>query len=759
MTPTPRPPYLAATVVSLAVCGLYVLTIAPTTQMWDTSEYIAAAKVLGIPHPPGNPLFVLVAHVWGMIPMVAHYAMRINLLAAFTSAAASGFLFLVAERHLRAFLPHAGTRIAAAAAGILVGAASFTVWNQSVVNEKVYTVSLLFIAAVLWLAVRWADQPAGPGRDRLLLLMGYLMVFGSTNHMLSVLAAPAVLAYMLATDRAELARGWVVVFAVLGGLAAFTKWPLLLSGTSGERAGVGLLIVGALAYAHWRERDTWRLPAFWGAILVVVVGISLNYAFLPLRAGLYPAINEGEPTSWAALLDLLNREQYQKPPVTMRMADLGSQILNYWQYVTWQFGRDWTPATRQFLATLFVGLGLWGGVRQWMRDRRAALAMAGLYLTLTFVLIYYLNFRYGYSIHAGEQLDREVRERDYFFIASFQTWGIWVALGLGDLWHQARRLLTTMPERTAWLVTSPLLLVALVPVAGNDATASRRGEMLTRDFAYDILESVEPYAILITAGDNDMFPLWYAQEVEGIRRDVLLANQSLMNTDWHVRQLVRREVDRFDPTRAAGLWRDMNPPYPDRPVLGLSVAQADSLPVLFDIPRVTTFRAGDSLTAQIPAGRYDRATLLSLRFVQENIGRRPVYFARTTGNTSDRLGLSPYLLGQGFVRQVMPTAVQPGDSIVLVQGLGWLDVGRSRTLLFDVYHPQAATADRPFGWVDTPSENILALYAISYQAFAAGARALWPTDPAARALADSADAITSTIIGQTSFGRPPSATR
>src|SRR6185312_17546439 len=77
-----RPPYLMAALVALGALILYIVTLAPTTQFWDTSEYIAAAKTLGIPHPPGNPLFVLMAHVWGMIPMVAGYAQRINLFAA-----------------------------------------------------------------------------------------------------------------------------------------------------------------------------------------------------------------------------------------------------------------------------------------------------------------------------------------------------------------------------------------------------------------------------------------------------------------------------------------------------------------------------------------------------------------------------------------------------------------------------------------------------------------------------------------------------
>src|SRR6266702_3544193 len=162
-TPSPsdeRPPYLLAGCVALGALILYVATLAPTTQFWDTSEYIAAAYVLGIPHPPGNPLFVIIAHAWGLLPLAAGYAERINLLAAVTSA--------------------------------VVTATAFTVWNQSVVNEKVYTLSLLSIALVLWLIVRWDDQPPGEGHDHHLLMIVYLLALTATNHMMGVLVGPVV---------------------------------------------------------------------------------------------------------------------------------------------------------------------------------------------------------------------------------------------------------------------------------------------------------------------------------------------------------------------------------------------------------------------------------------------------------------------------------------------------------------------------------------------------------------------------------------
>ncbi|HMH84252.1 MAG TPA: DUF2723 domain-containing protein, partial [Gemmatimonadales bacterium] len=166
-----RPPYLLAGLVTLGALVLYVATLAPTTQFWDTSEYISAAYVLGIPHPPGNPLFTLIAHTWGLLPLASAYAMRINLLAAVTSAIAAGCWFLVSERWMRGWVSARGPRRLAAAAGALVAATAFTVWNQSVVNEKVYTLSLLSIALVLWLIVRWDDQPLGEGHDHHLLLI------------------------------------------------------------------------------------------------------------------------------------------------------------------------------------------------------------------------------------------------------------------------------------------------------------------------------------------------------------------------------------------------------------------------------------------------------------------------------------------------------------------------------------------------------------------------------------------------------------
>jgi VanZ family protein len=727
-----RPPYGWAALAALVVFLIYLATLAPTTAFWDTSEYIAAAKVLGIPHPPGNPLFVILAHTFGLLPLAASYAVRINLFAAVTSAASAGLWFLVAERWLRTIVPQRTARYAAAFGGVLVGATSWSVWNQSTVNEKVYTVSLLSIALVMWLVVRWGDDEPGTHRDRWLVLIAYVLALTSTNHLMGVLALPALAVYVLWTDWRTVLRPWALLtfYALL--LAVSGQWIAMLNG-----GGLGTLLIlvtlALLGYALWK---TPRDPLVYLGIAAVVVGISLNYLWLPLRAAQHPAINEGEPVGFLsqALQDVLNRVQYGKPPLSERQATFGAQLANFWQYFSWQFARDW-GAVGAVATGVFTVLGLTGLWELWKRDRRAGLAGVALLATLSVGLVYYMNFKYGFSQYPNEpSLPREVRERDYFFVGSFAVYGAFVALGFGAV---MRRIVEFLSERGTvsgrWIAATPVLALALVPLLGNHITASRAHETVPRDFAYDILQSVEPYGILITAGDNDTFPLWYAQEVEGIRRDVTLANLSLMNTRWHLRQLRRRKTPPFDPSEAAALWRPkadepgvpltdstksggrVSLAPPKDPVFSLTESQLDSLPEAMQVPE----KGGVSFEGiKINFGQdvLMLQDLASIFLIRDNLGKRPVYFSWSDGGYPDQtLGLSPYLVSQGFVRKLMPKPVVPSDSIVLSPTLGYLNLPRTEKLIWDVYHWKAAARARSRGWVDQPSGSILQLYAVVYE--------------------------------------------
>src|SRR5438128_1132506 len=245
-----RPSYLPAACVTAVFFVLYLVTLAPSTAMWDTSEYITAAYTLGLPHPPGNPLFVLVGRVFAILPIAKSVAVRINILAAVCSAVSAGMWFLITERVLTGWFAERWQRVLGGVLAALIGATAFTVWNQSVVNEKVYTVSLLGIALISWLMIRWCDEPDGPRADRILVLVAYLCGLGYANHMAGMLAAPAVgLAVLIVRPR--------TIF----------RWKLLL-------ACVGMLLFGLTPFATQ-----------------------------PIRAAYFPAINEGEPTACRTKLE------------------------------------------------------------------------------------------------------------------------------------------------------------------------------------------------------------------------------------------------------------------------------------------------------------------------------------------------------------------------------------------------------------------------------------------------------------------------
>src|SRR5687768_2752236 len=270
----PRPPLRAAAAVGAAVLALYIITLAPTTGMWDAGEYMAAAYGMGLPHPPGNPFFVLLGRTFSILPIAPTAAQRINILAALSSAVAAAIWFLVAHRVLSEWIEGRWQRIVGSVAAAAIGATAFTVWHQSVVNEKVYTVALAGLALISWLTLRWLDAPDGRSADRTLLLVAYLLGLGFANHMAGMLAAPAVIMAIVARRPRTLLRGRFIV------------------------ATAGTLMLGLSPFI-----------------------------LQPIRAALHPTLNTGEPTgcveqlavsctftqtTWDRFKSNLNRDQYPK---------------------------------------------------------------------------------------------------------------------------------------------------------------------------------------------------------------------------------------------------------------------------------------------------------------------------------------------------------------------------------------------------------------------------------------------------------------
>ncbi|MEX2583167.1 MAG: DUF2723 domain-containing protein [Gemmatimonadota bacterium] len=724
-----RLPLGAAFLAGAAVLALYAITLAPSTAFWDTSEYIATTHILGIPHPPGNPLFVIMARAWELLlaPTTLSIPIRVNLFSALMTAGASVFWFLIVYRILSYFTEQQVVRLVGAGTSVLLSATAFTVWNQSNVNEKVYTVSLFTIALLSWLAFLWRDHveqhrgvsPKKSWHDDNVLVLGiYILALSVGNHLMAFLAAPALL--------------------------------------------VLILMVKPKALGNW------RLYAW--ALVFGFIGLSVHL-YLPIRAGLNPIINEADPTCASlgeAVVSVLTfgaagceelsaalaREQYAKPPVTERLAPFWAQLLNYAQYFDWQWSRSlsgrfgWFAPARLPFTLLFLGLGSYGAWRHSQRDRISFAYIATLFATLSLGLIFYLNFKYGYSQVPAYGLSfemGEVRERDYFFIVSFCLWGLWSGIGLTALWLEASSRAGT--GKKALLRGAPVLLIALLPLVLNWSYASRAGDYAARDWAYNLLNSVEPYGVLFTNGDNDTFPLWYLQEVEGRRQDVTVVVWSYLNTPWYAKQL--RDLTRpcnqpgeaqqyptrivcqrqFDPQSAASLYEPA--PYPSDTVLPLSDEEIDVVTTYgyTQLQQDVVFEAR-GLRIPIPSGTaLPAADQFILSMIRNAWGDRPIYFAMTT-NAHRSLGLDPYVARQGLAFKLLtPDELQSEELIPMPQegpyaGVfgAYVDPDRTSRLLWDEYVYRDIT--RFSRWPDDSTRGIPTYYAYAHLALSQASQAL-----------------------------------
>lgn len=179
-------------------------------------------------------------------------------------------------------------------------------------------------------------------------------------------------------------------------------------------------------------------------------------------------------------------------------------------------------------------LGIMGLIYQYFANRRDFIVVGLLFFFTGIAIVLYLN-------QAGNQ----PRERDYAYVGSFYAFAIWIGLGV----LQVREwLMKKSGERIANMSAALVCLLAVPVLMGfqewDDHDRSKK--VLARDLAKNYLESCPPNAILFTYGDNDTYPLWYAQEVEGIRPDIRVINNSLLGIDWYINQL-RYKVNESDP--------------------------------------------------------------------------------------------------------------------------------------------------------------------------------------------------------------------
>jgi len=670
--------------------------------------------------------------VWDVAIPGLSTAYSTNLMSAMFSAGSSGFLFLFCHAALAkgAEGMDAATgklfRIGGAFAASLVAAFMFTNWQNSVETE-VYQVAMFSIGLIAWLCWLWRRDRGGKRGTHELLLMVYVLGAALGNHLMALLVGPAVLAFMfytLRTDPAKDQKERAVQWSEWGVAASLWVAMVGVGVASTKVIALGLILWAVSAYFAFRAKSGFFAIM---ALIVAFIGVS-TYAFLYIRAGLHPFVNEADPSTLRNLWAVMGREQY--PPRSPfdnpiyqsgdgnpgrfvmpfdfnspsaggspSLVLVGLQIANYLQYFNWQFANAvqrldpiFGPG-RMLITLVFLALGVLGAMEQRKWDKGVFWFHFVAWATTSVGLVIYLNFKPGFAIGFEWFPDREmheVRERDYFFTVSFVFFGLWAGLGIAALFHRIRYQLGDKLSGAA-----PVFLLALAPFVLNFGAASRKqipSAMLPRDFAYDMLQSVEPYGLLFTNGDNDTFPLWYAQEVEGIRQDVMVVNLSLINTDWYIRQLRDNPTRPYQPdSTALALYGRVDAPPP-----GCTPGQADTLDswaraagrrppdrargmamclhTLTDdqinsivpqlLPRDHAFRAG-TITHTYRAGTpFYVKDVLVLRLIQEQWGKRPIFFALTAGAGS-RMDLDAYITQRALVYKLHGDTVSMGPGFAV----------------------------------------------------------------------------------------------
>ncbi len=678
---------------------VYTMTVAPTTSFWDCGEFIACSYILGIPHPPGSPLFILVGRIFSILPIGEDIGFRVNMMSPILSAFSAMLTFLIIVRLLEMWQGKADTfekKLTQYSSG-LIGALAFA-WSDSQwfnsVEAEVYAASLFFTAIVVWLVLKWTEDANVPKGDRWLLLIAYLVGLALGVHLLNLLALPMIF-MIIYFQREELclpsAAKWTAIaiasFVVIypgvvkyipKTIELYSFFPVLL-------LPVVLIFLTVRAVQNRKHHQSLILMS----LLLILIGYS-TYNMIYIRSSLNPAIDENAPDTPEKFVSYLNREQYGDWSIFDRAASLKrspnahlytNNIQNpepeavqdfFWnyqikkmfiRYFGWQYiGKGDTKGPDGLIADIISVRGLWGipfllgflgFMHHFWNDWRRALSILVLFIMTGIAIVIYLN-----------QPDPQPRERDYAYTGAFFAFALWIGIGVSFLLEYVADLLRGKEKlkqiAQVALVAVLLLAVPVNMLAFNYREHSRDGNYVAHNYSLNMLESCEPNAILFTNGDNDTFPLWYLQNVEGIRRDVRVVNLSLLNTPWYIKQL--RDQEPRVPIRLKDRLVDAIEPmrWPDKKELEIGVppevrekwiAEMRKLDPNYEPDTTSGLRFVLGPTIQGLGIRVQ--DIMIMHILEVNQFKRPVYFAVTV-SPDNKIGLDNYLRMDGLVFRVLP---------------------------------------------------------------------------------------------------------
>lgn len=441
---------------------------------------------------------------------------------------------------------------------------------------------------------------------------------------------------------------------------------------------------------------------------------------------LLPRIYSDAPQHIAEYKKWVNLQEGQMPTFGQNLSFLINYQLGhmYWRYFLWNFvGREgdvqnsgvvWfvdepglpdqvaeSKARNNFFAIPLI-IGILGLIWQIRKDEKNAFVVGLLFFFTGMAIALYLN-----------QPPTEPRERDYTFAGSYYAFSIWIGLGVVGMAGLLEKVLRNHISRAAVATIVCLLAPAIMAAEGwDDHDRSKRYQSV--DSAKNLLDSVAPNGILFTNGDNDTFPLWYAQEVEGYRTDVRVAVLSYLNTDWYVDQMMRPAYKSAPWPLTLGIenYRQGTNdylPYDEKPQVaaGIDLKQfielvkqnhpalrvqygpgttlttfptktfvlnvdKEKVKQMGFIPEEKQGEIVDQMRWVINKSLLEKKHLVILDLLATNNWERPVYFS-TTVNSSDYIGLSDYFQLDGLAYRVVPVKTTEQDERSFLSSPGYLN--------------------------------------------------------------------------------------
>jgi tetratricopeptide (TPR) repeat protein len=458
--------------------GIYLFTLCPTIYWEDSAAFSAVHVLLGIPHSPGFPIYVLLGRLFLLFP-IANSALLSNLMSAFWGSLSLVVLFLLISSLKRndedKLIPHNLIFLLSSIIGVLFLAFTSSFWLQAV-RAEVYSLNLFFTIILIFLSIKWAEDDSSLDSFKVFVLFSFVFGLSLANHpLLIVTLAPAFLLYFLMTD----------------GQRFLTPTRLMMG------------------------------------MLFFLLGTSV-YLYLPIRAGLSPAVNWGNPHTVFGLLSYLLRTS--QPVVASTAVGL--------PYIQ-RLGFNLSFPVIQF-GLAFFWLAVVGALWLYHSDRKTFLFTFGIFI---------LNL-----LTASWAADFSLRNYDLlgYLLPSLSMFAVWFALGMNFAlsWLaeklKARQKVTESGKGLAlnqgiwYVVLGIIILSPLVQICRNYATCNKRSQTWAYRYADQILSSVKKDALILVGDDNTLTPLWYLNLASGKRPDVKILSISAVNQTRYKEQIGRQ---------------------------------------------------------------------------------------------------------------------------------------------------------------------------------------------------------------------------